>query len=439
MSHPFTLSARSPNSRRWSQFICVLSAAAWVCVTPTTVRADLVKLMNGGELRGKIVRTPDNKQLIRLETLTGAVVVVEREQTQFVTMRSLTVEEYETRSRHVQDNWEAHWDLAEWCRQHSLSRERETHLRRVTELSPEHQKAQLALGRVWHEGNWVDRDELMASQGYVKYRNRYITPQELEIIQNTAEELASERAWYQKIRLWHGWLDSASEDRSRRAISEFRNIDDSRAAAALLKILGSDSRVQVRELCVEILTRISGIKAVGGLVKFALFDDDDRVRAAALSGIGEDSYQHAQDVLVKALTNEYNAVVCRAATALGRIGNKDAVKPLIEALVTAHNYNVSSDVPTNQTYSFTTDGNLGNIGPSLPPSVLSAVRTGQMLPPIILQQNDPTPKKTVTIRVEHYNSDVLAALGKLTQQNFGYDKRTWSLWWAAEKNQNSKK
>ncbi len=403
-----------------------------------TGRADLVKLNNGGELRGKIVSSGEGKQWIRLETLTGAVIVVERNQTQFVTMRSLVVEEYESRTRRVDEAWESHWDLSEWCRQHGLTKQREIHLRRVTELDPQHEKAQLALGRVWHQGSWVDRDQLMASQGYVKYKNKYITSQELEVIEKTADELQRERGWFQKIRLWHGWLDGSNSDRNRQAIAELKGLEDPNSATAIIKFLAADPRAEVRELSVAILVKISGNKAIFGLVKLALFDEASEVRTAAMAGIGQEYYQHAQSAFVQALRSEYNTVVCRAAVALGQIGDKNTIGPLIDALVTAHHYQVTTDVPANQTYSFNTDGSFASNSPPIPASVMAAVRTGQMLPPTIAPSNDVTPKKTVTIRVEHYNTDVLEALEKLTKQNFGYDKRTWGLWWAAEKNLGTK-
>lgn len=434
LHHPYF--PRNPENRNRMIRVALKSflLLAILFAVSDTARADLVKLLSGGELRGKIVHAPDSKLKIRLETLTGATVVVDRDQTQFVTMRSLNVEEYETRLKHLDDNWEAHWNLAEWCRQHSLSKQRETHLIRVTELSPGHEKAQVALGRVWHQGAWIDRDELMASQGYVKYKNKYITPQELELIERTADELDRERSWYPKVKLWHGWLNGTNDDRVRKAIGELKAVDDPHAAAAIIKFMCADPQVKVRELAVSVLVKISGAKAVAGLVKLALFDDSDQIRDVALDGIGQDYYQNAQLIFAKELRSDYNTVVCRSATALGKIGDKRVVGNLIDALVTVHTYQVQSDQPANQTYSFTTDGNFASNLQSLPPNVMAAVRTGQMMPPIIAPSNDPTPKKMIAVRVEHYNAEVLSALEKLTQQNFGYDKRTWNLWWAAEKN-----
>lgn len=399
--------------------------------------ADLLKLMNGGELRGKVVQNADQKQMIQLETTTGATVIVNRDQTQFVTLRSATIEEYETRSRQINDDWESHWELAEWCRQKGLVKQRETQMLRVVELNPEHDKAQMALGRTWHKGSWVDRHELMTSQGYVKYKNRYILPQELEVIERSADELKHERSWFPKVRLWVGWLDGSEGTRSRQAVSELKKIDDPHAATAVIKFLSGDSRVAVRELSVQILINISGSKAIAGLVRMALYDESEDVRERALQGIGPDFYQNAQPIFVAALKNESNAVVCRAAMALEKIGDKKVVSPLIDALVTIHQYQVAMDVPKNQIYSFTTDGNFAQTGTPLPPDLMAAVRTGHMNAPIVVPTDAP-PKKMVTVRVEHQNAEVLKALEKLTDKNFGFDKRTWNLWWSAEKNQGGK-
>ena len=432
----------TPHDQNWSlTWTCpvFIPLLMWI-LFPSPVRGDLVKLNNGGELRGKIDPSGDHKQQIRIETLTGAIVVVERSETQFITTRSAAVEEYETRARRVEDTVEGHWELAEWCRQRGLTKQRETQLIRLTEISPDHDKAQSILGRVWHQGAWIDRDELMTSQGYVKYKNKYITPQELEVIENTAEELERERSWFQKVRLWHGWLDGHHENRRPQGLSNLKAIDDPNAAPAVIKFLANDSRIAIRELGVSILCKVSGAKAIGGLVKLALFDEATEIRTAALEGIGRPNYERAQKAFITALKNDSNLVVCRAAVALGQIGDINAIGPLIDALVTTHVYQVAMDIPNNQTYSFSTDGNFASNTPAVPPGVMAAVRAGQLLPPVFVQASDTPapPKKMVNVRIEHYNTETLNALGRLTHQNFGYDKRTWQLWWAAEKNAGGK-
>ena len=420
----------------------VLFGVMWLGLLsgPRNAAADLVKLNGGGEFRGKIAVAAESQHRVRIETMTGAIVVIERTETQFVTMRSLAHEHYETKCRQLADTTEAHWDLAEWCRQRGLSKEREAQLIRVTELSPDHEKAQSILGRVWHQGGWIDRDELMTSQGYVKYKNKYITPQELEVIENTAEELDREKGWFQKIRLWHGWFDGQHESRREQGWKNLNAIDDPHAAPAVIKFLSMDPRPAVRELGVMILVKISGAKGTTGLVKIALWDESPDIRTLALDGIARSHFERAQKGFVAALKHESNAIVCRASLALGQIGDKEAIGPLIGALITVHQYQVAMDIPNNQTYSFNTDGSFSSNTPPVPPGVMAAVRTGQLLPPVFAPSNDmpAPPKKLVTVRIEHFNAETLGALSKLTQQNFGFDKRTWQLWWAAEKNAGGK-
>ena len=403
------------------------------------LRADLVKLSNGGELRGRIIRNSSagktSSESIQLETLTGATVVVHKNATQFVTMRSLAVEEYESRARRIADTLEAHWELSEWCRQKGLSKQREAHLIKVVEHDPHHEKAQAALGHVWHEGAWVDRDELMASQGYVKYKGRYITTQELDVIQKTSAELEQEREWFQKVKLWHGWLIGRHEERRQQGYVALQAIDDPHAAPALIRFLCEDTRRDMRMLGVMILSKLPGAKAVAGLVKLTLFDVDPEIRYASLNGITPENFEYAQPAFIKELRSEYNTILCRAAAALGRVGDERAIAPLIDALITTHRYNVPSNELPGQTYSYRTDGSFGT-GTTLPPDVEAAMRTGQLPQGAIVLDDTRSrnlPKKMVLVKVDHWNQDVLATLHKITKRDFGYDERTWHLWWAAEK------
>jgi len=402
--------------------------------------ADLVKLTNGGEVRGRIVDNTGRtgSPVVVVQTLAGITIEVDRAELQFLTMRPVNVEEYESRARRLPDTVDAHWELAEWCREQHLSRQRDTHLQRIVELDPLHQQAQTALGRVFQEGNWIDRDAVMAARGYVKYKNRYITVQELDLIQKSADELATERQWFQKLKGWHFALTSRNPDRYQQAVVELRQIDDSHAAPAIIRYLCEDKSPELRGLGISLLSRLPGAKSAAGLVKLSLFDPEEALRYAALQGISRDDYDSAQTALIRELQNALNPVVCRAAQGLAHVGDDRAVAPLIEALVTPHRYQVESNEPALNSYSGSTDGSIGGAGSALlPPDVEVALRTGQLPQGVIIAPpigGLKVPRKLVTVTVQQPNPDVLSTLQKLTDQNFGFDERTWRLWWAAEKN-----
>ena len=431
--------------RRLATCFSAVCGGLLLLASPEAATADLVKLVNGGEVRGKMSSKPSSEVIV-VETLNGVTITVARADAKFLAMRPLEVEEYETRARQVTDSLEAHWELAEWCRVQGLSKQRETHLLRVVDHDANHQKAQTALGRVWHEGTWVDRDEMMASRGYVKYKNRYVTVQELDLIQKTADELATERDWFQKVRNWHAWLNGRNEERQRQGLLAVQQIDDPHAAPAVIRFLCEDKQRDMRVLGVAVLSKLSGSKGATGLVKLSLFDADEEVRYASLNGIAEADFEATQQVYIRELRNSLNPVVCRAANALARVGDDRAVAALIDALVTSHKYQVQSNTPASNVYSGSTDGRFDSgsalTGGVLPPDVEMAIRTGQLpqgaivAPPV---GGIPVQRKTVTVTVHQPNQEVLTTLQGLTGQNFGFDERTWRIWWASEKTTGVKK
>ncbi|MDB5345968.1 MAG: hypothetical protein JWP89_4345 [Schlesneria sp.] len=426
--------------RDWSRVGIACAVVVALSFIATPVQADLVKLLNGGELRGRITggtaTSRLNAESIMIETLSGVVVSVARTDMKFLTMRPVVVEEYETRARRISDTLQAHWELSEWCRQQSLSKQREHHLLRVAELDPHHEKAQTALGRVWHEGAWVDRDDMMAERGYVKHKGRYITLQELDLIQKTADELAIERDWFQKVKGWHVWITGRHEERYRQGLTALQQIEDPHAAPAIIRFLCEDKNRDIRSLGVAALSKLTGSKGAAGLVKLSLYDPEDDVRYASLNGIHEEDYEFAQTAFIRELRNSLNVVVCRAGMGLARVGDQRAVAPLIEALVTTHKYQVQSNIPAVQSYSGSTDGSSGGGGSGLPPEVEMAIRTGQLPQGAVMGPQVggiQVPRKMVTVSVDQPNQEVLTTLQKLTGQNYGFDERTWRLWWAAEK------
>ncbi len=416
-------------------------AAGAVLAGDGVARADLIKLSSGGELRGKIVKGRATRESVTLETLSGAVVTVSRAEMQFLTMRPVAVEEYESRARKLPETAEAHWEMADWCKQKALLKQRETHLRRVVELAPDHDQAHQMLGHVLTKSGWTSRDEMMERQGYVKHRGKYITTQELELVEKTESERQDEKAWFQKVKLWSGWLRgtaASNPDKPREGWQALESINDPHAAPAVTHYLSEHERREVRLLAVKILSHVGGDKAVPGLVKLSLKDGDHDIRYQALQGITPAQHTRALPMYVKELKNDFNPVVRRAGAALGILGGDKAVNPLIDALVTTHSYQVRVPGTSQQSYSFSTDGSFGG-GNSLSPDLQAQIAAGQFPNGVIVLDGTPgsiqSKTKLVTVTVNHQNAEVLTALQKLTGKNFGYDKRTWHLWWAAEKNQ----
>ncbi len=401
-----------------------------ILLVSAAARADVIRLKNGGELRGQVERSNlgTNRPTIVIQTLSGGRIVVSRDDIEFVSPRALKVEEYVTRARNVADTVEGHWELAEWCKENYLKEQRIEQLEAVVDLEPDHEKARRALGHTRQNGQWMTRDEWMASRGYIKHKGKYVTQQELDLLEKSAAERQSELEWFPKVRLWFGWASGNNADRVSDGLARLRSINDADAVPALAGVLGKHADGDVRLLYVQILGGMHGDKPVRPLVDRSLFDDSDAVREAALEGIKPEQYEHALDYYVPELAHDSNTIVRRAGGALGKIGDINTVPYLVEALVTEHKWKVR--IPATPE-GLVDSGTLAAAGIVLPLEVEVALRTGQLpygaivIPPPGTRR----PMRTVTIKGELKNDEVLAALQKITGEDFGFNKRDWQVWW----------
>jgi len=414
-------------------FIVILIAT----LASSSARGDLIRLLNGGEIRGKLIkRSVDDPEVI-IETLTGATLTMDRANIEFVSLRPLEAEEYETRSHIIPDTVEAHLELAEWCRKQHLKSERNEQLEAVIRLDPYHEEARKALGHVEKDGEWMTRDEYMASRGYIRVGARYLTQQQIDLREKTAEQRQAEKEWYGKVRLWVVWLTGDNGERQTEALTELKAIDDATALPALGQHMGSHEDIRIRRLLISVLTNMPDESAVPALVGLSLNDIESEIRSGSVAAIKTEQYTAAVPLMVQALSSNENNVVNRAADGLASIGDPRTVPALMEALITNHRMTIL--VPDKSATSIGAGPNGASIGDPntmsqyLPPEVQAMAANGQLpYGAIVIPPAGPKrPLRKAHINVDIKNTSVLAALKKLTSQDFGYDERTWKLWWSA--------
>ena len=418
-------------------FAGVVVLAASVAVLP----ADIIKLKSGGEVRGKIDRAVSIKKAdpLVITTMSGTVVAVARKDIQFAARRSMTVEEYETRSRRAPNTVGAQVELAEWCRRKGMIEERQRHLRKVIELDGEHREARRALGYTKRNGKWSTAAERKLARGLVRYKGRFITPEELAILKKSAADSEREREWAKKIKTWRAWLSHRVADRRVEGTRKLKEIRDPDAVTGLARYLSKDPNRQIRSMYIRILAQIPGSRSTAALVKQALNDVSDELRYESMNALNEEQYKTAMAMFIQSLGDPNNVIVNRAALGLRRVGTEQAVTPLINALVTAHRYRVRVPDRSGQV-GFNSNGSFAGGQSVLPPQIEAMLRAGQL--PYGVTINVPTgPKplvrtRVITITRSHQNREALSALTKLTGQSFGYDKRNWRLWLASTKTDN---
>ncbi|MEZ6044338.1 MAG: HEAT repeat domain-containing protein [Planctomycetaceae bacterium] len=398
--------------------------------------ADHLVLTNGGVVRGLFEeeaevtaeKSDTAPEQYEIRTLSGNLLTISAVEVEEVVYQPVLVEEYAVKAAATPDTAEAHWTLAEWCRQQELFPEWKSELETVLKLDPNYIAARQLLTKADIAVRKQQRDEEMRSLGMVKYRGKYITEREKEMLDKVAEERERREVWWKKVKLWHGWLTHRTASYRQKGIDALSGIDSPDALPALEKYLQQEDGENYRLLLAEILPNIDSDQAILKLIELSLFDNSPQVRNTAFNNLPADKLEFVTGQYVRQLNHSENLVVRRSAEILAQIGDVRVVPHLIDALITTHTYQVSVPIQ-NQTYA------VGAPGPIVPPEIEYQLRTGQLPFGVVIdntQTNNvqpPPQTKLVNVNRDIQNSEVLAALKTLTDQDFQFNEVQWRNWW----------
>jgi len=294
--------------------------------------------------------------------------------------------QYEQMARSAPDTVDAQWKLAEWCRDHKLTEQSKQHLARVLELDPEHKEARELMGFHDVDGNWMTRDQLMASRGLVEYEGKWRTRQHVELMEREKKLREATTDWSNRLELWRRWLTSRRQDRAQQAHDEILAINDPMAAEPLVAMLDREDVYELKRLWIQVAARLDHPAALNALVQLSLYDPDESIRVECLEYVIKSGRPGIVTPYIRALRNKDNEVINRAGAALGQIGNRDAIGPLIEALVTKHRVVIDPGSSYQNAYSFSPNGGGGsyNFGSSGPKVETRSVRNPAVLSALVL-------------------------------------------------------
>jgi len=370
--------------------------------TAQCLRADIFVLENGGRIEGQWLNRDEQPLTKYTVRQGGATLVLPVAQVREAIRQTPAEMDYAKRAPASGDTPQEQWELAEWCRKNNLPTQRQAHLRRVIELDPNHSQARLVLGYQFIKGQWITRSDFRREEGYEFYRGKWRAPQEIEILEEQGRAEIADKEWLQRLKRLRRDLDDAGK--SATAYQAILAIKDPIAVRPIGEYFASERARKVKALYADVLANIKTNDAVGVLVGRAMADRDEEVFYYCLDKLVQLQPPHVADRFIADLRNNDNRRVCRAATALGRLQDKTAISPLIDAIVTTHQQIVDTGAGGDTTASF---GNGATFlkkggGPEL--------------------------------QVYHVqNQPVVDALNKLTGVSFGFDQKAWRSWHAQEK------
>ncbi len=302
---------------------------------------------------------------------------------------------------------EGNWKMAEWCRAHRLGKLRTFHLEETLRLEPSHEAAHRSLDHVLVDGNWVERDDHMQQKGFVRFRGRWMLPQEVVIFEQEQKQEAALKEWAKSLNRWRKWLDDP--DRQAEAWANIAQITDPTVAPVLIDQFNDEPNIRLRRLYLDVLSQLPH-SAVGPLmVKLAMFDPDEEIRRMCLEKLPRQYHQAAVDAFVAGLSSKDPKIVARAAQGLQVLPEPRVIPQLIDALVTTQRWQVSPSNPGQIGVGFgsSSDGSSG----------IGSFGVGG---------------STQTVQRTVQNREVLQALLAVSSgANLGYDQAAWRTWLVA--------
>jgi hypothetical protein len=362
----------------------------------------VLELSNGGRIEGTLVPSADGKGDYIVDTPTGRV-TISRAQVANVEKTSDAEQAYASLAKSSPNTVEGHWKLYEFCRNHKLRARAQQHLTRILELDAEHAEARTLLGFRKHAGEWQTRDEIMAARGMVKFEGEWYTRQHVELLQQKNDSSSAVVDWKKDLILKRRWLTGRDPNRVRQAQAEIAAIRDPAAAEPLVALLKSESEPAIRRLWLEAAAQLDHPSVTSAFVELSLFDANDEMRLQCLDYLVASSQPGLVAPYLSGLRSGDNTTINRSAVALGRLGDPEAIGPLIDVLVTTHRTKVSDNTGQMRVSGPTNSGGGGLSMGGGPKYVNRQVR----------------------------NPDVLAALINLTGLGqFQYDQPAWKAWFA---------
>lgn len=435
-------------SLRWGSPLLAALAAI------PSARADVFELTGGGKIEGVALPDPAPEGLILIQTAGSKVPLrFHKEQIRQVIRKPSPLDDYLKLREQAGKDAEANFQLGKWCEKQKMGGLAGLHFEAAIAADPDHAGAREKLGHVHHHGEWLTTDELKVKQGWIKYKGRWMSPEEKDKLDQDESRVAENAAWARRVRVHLDALRRGPTDRYQQAEAAILAIEDPLAVPALVKGFAKE-KPELRMLMGRALAGIPGQESSRAMTDRLLVETDASVRSVLKEELSRRSDPAPIAQFVRALKSEDQAVRGRAADALAGLQARRAVPSLIDSLVTVKRRLIFTEEPVPADGGGTGIGfsSIGSVPSNGQGGLVSGTSTGvattatavtapgvSVLVPqpmaigagIGLGQGVRTQPATRVVTKVFQNPEVLRALRTLTGEDFAYDVGAWKRWLAA--------
>ncbi len=396
----------------------VARSMAVILIAAGAARADVFHLREGGKLDGAVVE--DLGEALRIRTVSG-VSDIEKERVIRIEKGDPPWVRYDKKLKKCGETIKDHLALADWCRTTGMKTEERRHLERVVELDANHSDARRRLGFIQEEGKWVKPRPSGAISEAERSERRRAQADERRVQEKITEYTVKLKAIYRgRLSEKVGGEGSKAFADGRRQILE---ISDPLAIPGITSVL-SGGHVAARRLMVDALAQFDVDEATMNLVAISLLDPSKDVRAMAARALRSRKDDRIVNELRSALRSDEEFILRNAASALGELKAKSAVRDLVPVLSTetVGLVRVSRWVSLDSLYGAYSDWQryrLGGFPVLYKPSCIWAMGPGSIIGTVSNYEY-----QVISI----HRTEVQEALIRITGQNLGFDAAAWIKW-----------
>jgi len=400
----------------------VLTVVAAILMMPLVAGADIFHLRGGGKIEGEILQHTGEVIILRVGSgeIGLATSLIERHE-----KAPSPMQQYGERSAAAANTAPGHVELARWCSRKLLSEQARKHFQLALQLDGDNAAARRALGYVKRDGGW---------QTARQARELKETREADKTVRNHQFRFRSKQ-WAGRLRqLSRGPLSQWQySDQFSKARDEVLAIDDPAAVEPLRNILGKHKQEPARLVAVEAIGRIGGDDAALALLDMLTDDPDEEVYTRSRKMLSRLRSEKAHLAMSNIVRKGGEVARNRVAAAAADAGLTNTVPSLIRSLITLETRVIRHETIQSQR-AWIMHGTLYGYVADVEPVVAEAAVAfnpiiGYIVSGAILDVRatmEPWSER-ITMTVKH--PEVLAALRRITGQNFGYDIRAWRRWY----------
>ncbi len=319
-----------------------------------------IDFAGGGHLAGSIKKSavPDGSST-EIVLPDGGLLVVSPEIIKNPSVQSDAEREYFSVIPFKPDSVKSHLESATWCKERGLTGPASKHYARILELDPENEATHRLLGHVKENGIWMSAKDRLESRGLVRFGGQVMSLQQKELEEKRSEVKKTVLALKKDIRKFYSGIKNGNSE----AEEALKKIQDPYALAILTDLLQNEESPEIRRLLAQVMGGIGTPAALIDLGTIALQDVNADVRLTALEQIKKKTIAvpGAIEYFKRGLLSPNNEMVNRAGEALGFLDATSAIPNLINALLTSHQFTVTTG--SNQTGASFTNGRLSGFSP----------------------------------------------------------------------------